>query len=60
MKLTLALPAFQLPLNGLANEVRPVLAIIPHRINTVERPFGEAGHHVFAPSFFASHRLFLI
>jgi hypothetical protein len=58
--LPLPLSTLQLPLDGFANEVRSVLTIGANSVYAVESALGEASHHVFAPHFFASHRLFLI
>lgn len=50
-----SLAPLQLPLNGIPDEIRPVLALGQNRLDAGEGPLGEPGLHVLGPHFLASH-----
>jgi hypothetical protein len=54
-RLTPPLPALQLPLDGLPNERRHGLALLPHSVNALACPLGEASRYLFIVDLYASH-----
>lgn len=51
----MTLAPFQLALDGLADQVRPALALPEHGVHPFERPFGKPGDHILGPKPCASH-----
>lgn len=48
-------PALQLPLYGLPDKGRPVLAVTQDSLDPVECSLRKSGLHVVGPEFFSSH-----
>jgi len=49
------LPSFQLQLDGLSNEVRPILVLGQNGLNSVKRPLWEPSLHILGPHLFPAH-----